>query len=35
VPRLRMHEAIPQLSHTSSWLGSWLSTGETLLLHYL
>jgi len=32
VPKLRMRGAIPPLSNTSSWCGSQLSTGITLLL---
>jgi len=35
VPRLQMVDgAIPPLSHTSSWCGTWLSTGTTLPLSY-
>jgi len=30
MPRLRMHGAIPPLTHTSAWCGTWLHTGTIL-----
>jgi hypothetical protein len=35
VPRLRMRGAILPLPHTSSWIGTYLSTGTTLRFSYL